>query len=127
MNGHLLQNALTYDTNQNVTSPVKFLNGFEIPNGDLKIDTLNQVNWNLMQQIGVYPALLKQHGLKKNVTIRNLCSIGGSLNAEQLKVNGENLEDILSDLVYAVYYEHSTFQVMIILLILTILSRSGRR
>ena len=85
-----------------MTSPVKLLNGFEVPTGNLQIEKLNEVDWNFMRVKGVHPALLKQRGLKKNVTIRNLASIGGSLTTDQLMVNGENLDEILNDLVYAV-------------------------
>lgn len=102
INGHHLPNALTLDTNQSVAGTVHFLNGFKVPTADLSIKTLNEVDWEAAHEIGVHPALLKLNGLKKNVTIRNLCSINGSLIAVRFKVNGERLDDVLGDIVYAV-------------------------
>lgn len=102
VNGHHLHNALTYDTNQSVSGTVRLVDGFESPTADLSIETLNDIDWESVHEKGVHPALLKLHGLKKNVTIRNLCSIGGSLTAVKFKVNGENLDDVLDDIVYAV-------------------------
>lgn len=102
VNGHRLQDALTLDTNQTVTGTVHMLVGFAVPDGDLDMKTLNGANWTTMMEHGVHPAILAMPGLRKNVTIRNSCSIGGSLVADGLKVNGENLTHILDDLVYSV-------------------------
>ena len=102
INGHNLRNALTLDTNQTVKGDLYFLNGFEVPTGDLTIQTLNDVDWKAVREKGVHPAIFERHGLEKNVTIRNLCSIGGSLSTTHFKVNGESLDDILNDIVYTV-------------------------
>lgn len=102
VNNHHLHNALTLDTNQTVKGTLRLLNGFEVPTGDLTVDTVNGVDWKALREHGVHPAILKLQGINKNVTIRNLCSIGGSLAAGHFKVNGESLEDLLNDIVYAV-------------------------
>jgi hypothetical protein len=102
VNNHHLHNALTLDTNQTVEGTLRLLNGFEVPTGDLTVENVNGVNWKAVREHGVHPAILKLQGINKNVTIRNLCSIGGSLAAGHLKVNGESLEDLLNDIVYSV-------------------------
>lgn len=102
VNGHNLTNALTHNTNQTVTGTVQLLNGFNVPTADLSIGTVNEVDWEVVHEKGVHPALLKQRGIGKNVIIRNLCSINGSLIAVQFNINGENLDTVLGDIVYAV-------------------------
>ena len=109
VNNHNLHNAFTLDTNQTVNGSVHLLNGFEVPAGDLTVETVNGVDWEAVREHGVHPAILKLQGLNKNVSIRNLCTIEGSLAAGHFKVNGERLEDLLEDIVYAVSLYLSSF------------------
>lgn len=80
------------------------MNGFTIPNGDLTILTLNDVDWKAVREKGVHPAIFERQGVKLNVTIRNLCSVGSSLSTTRFKVNGEALDEILNDIVYIVSF-----------------------
>ena len=74
VNNHNLHNAFTLDTNQAVNGSVHQLNGFEVPAGT--VETINGVDWKAIREHGVHPAILKLQKLNKNVTIRNLCTIG---------------------------------------------------
>lgn len=100
VNGHYLHSALTLDTNQTVNGDVQ-LNGIDVTDGDLMVETLNDVEWKAIRENGVHPALLKRPGWNKNVTIRNSCKIDGVLTSAHFKVDGESLEDLLNDIIYA--------------------------
>lgn len=103
VNGHYLHSALTLDTNQTVNGDVQ-LNGIDVTDGDLMVETLNDVEWKAIRENGVHPALLKRPGWNKNVTIRNSCAIDGVLTSAHFKVDGESLEDLLNDIIYAVSF-----------------------
>lgn len=125
VNGHHLHNAVTLDTNQTFLGALHLQSGFTVPHADLSITTVNQIDWEVMRDKGVHPAILERQGLGKNVTFRNLCSIGGSLTAAQFKVNGEKLDDVLSDVVYTVNIT-LIFIILTFKLLQSILSEHGR-
>ena len=104
ISGHRLENAFTLDTNQNVNGTVHLQGGFDIPNGDLHLGSLNGADWIAVMEMGVHPALLALPRVEKNVTINNFVAIKGKLLPNHVKVPGEAdlLEEILGDLVYSV-------------------------
>ena len=106
VNGHKLENALTLDTDQNVTGSMFLPDGFDVSE-DLVVGNVNGANWTMVREIGLHPALLThQPGLVKNITMRNPWSIGGTLSPSRITVDGEDLANILADLVYSVRYKN---------------------
>lgn len=104
INGHLLQDAFTLDTNQSVNGTIELQSGFDVSESDLHIGSLNGANWLAVMEHGVHPALLAVPGLAKNVTITAPCTIDGTLHSGHLTATGEveHLNDIFNDLVFNV-------------------------
>ena len=104
VNGHRLENALTLDTDQNITGAMFLPDGFDV-SGDLTVGSVNGANWTMVREMGVHPALLMQKpGLVKNVTMRNPWTINGTLIPSHVRVDGEDLANILANLVYSVRF-----------------------
>lgn len=104
VNGHRLENALTLDTDQHITGTMFFPDGIDV-SGDLAVFSVNGANWTMVREMGVHPALLiHKPGLVKNVTMRNPWTINGTLFPAHVRVDGEDLADILDNLVYSVSF-----------------------
>ena len=102
VNGHRLENALTLDTDQNITGAMFLPDGFDVA-GDLIVGSVNGANWTMVREMGVHSALLmNKPTLTKNVTMRNPWTINGTLFSTHVRVDGEDLADIVGDLVYSV-------------------------